>query len=81
MGGGAAYNGRPQVTREDRVGRVGARDNLGRGEMIRNGRTAWQRIVGCLTSQGTGISPHNTLGLGTMFERGCKFMAPRESRE
>ena len=35
------------------------RDNLGRGKKRRkNGPTAWQRMVGCLVSRGTGAPPH-----------------------
>ena len=41
------------------------RGNVGRGEMRKNGRTAWQRIVGYLASWETRAPPHQALGFGT----------------
>ena len=38
---------------------------MGWGGRRKNGRTAWQTIVGCLASRGTGAPPHLTLGSGT----------------
>ena len=40
------------------------RKNVGRGGGSNNGRTAWQRIFGCLASRGTGAPPHLGLGSG-----------------
>ena len=51
---------------------------MGRGEIKRDGWTAWQKIAECLASRGTGVQPHWTLGLGTIkYEKGVADVWPR----
>ena len=38
------------------------RENVGRGGSRKNGRTAWQRVVGYSASRGTGAQAHLTQG-------------------
>ena len=54
-------------------------DNMGREGRIKNGRTAWQRIVGSLASRRTGVPPHLTLGFGTAQD--VKGVAVGEGKE
>ena len=43
-------------------GKLKNAENHGPGGEEKNGRTAWQSIVGYLASPGTGAPPHLTLG-------------------
>ena len=56
----------------------GELDNVGRGGMRKNGRTAWQRVVGYLAPRRTGAPPHLTLGSDTaQYVKGAVGLWPR----
>ena len=66
MVGAATLHGRVQVTQEDHAGNAGEQGTTWvEGEITWSGRTAWQRIVGCLASRRTGEPPLRAVLMGT----------------